>query len=113
MPDNFEEETHDLINELMIQGAIDIVGIDSETGDFLYTFTEKLATANPKIYNAMMEDLYSSMMRLWEAGFFSMDVTDKDPVVKATEKVFDKEAIQNLPRHDQFTLQDILKKMSE
>lgn len=110
--DNFDE-MDDIIEDLMIQGGIEVVGIDSNTGQFLYTFTEKLAEINPKIYKAMKDEFYSSIMRLWEAGFLSMDVTTENPIVKATSKVFDKEAISKLSQHDRMALDDILNKMSE
>jgi hypothetical protein len=107
------DEVADMVDKLLAEGALEVVGIDSKTGDFLYTFTEKLAEFNPKIYNAMMEDLHSSIMRLWEYGFFSMDVTEANPVVRATEKIFDEEAVAKLSDNDRITLNDILKKMSE
>lgn len=112
MPDNFDD-MDSVIEDLMIQGAIQVTGIDSETGEFLYTFTEKLAEINPKIYKAMVDDFQMSIMRLWEAGFLSMDITAKNPLVRATEKVFDTNAISKLSRNDQITLEDILNKMSQ
>lgn len=113
MPEDFDKETSDLVDELIEQGAIEVTGIDSATGEFLYTFTEKLATVNPKIYKAMKDDLHSSIMRLWEAGFLSMDVTAENPIVRATEKIFDENAFNKLSRNDQIALEDILNKMSE
>jgi hypothetical protein len=112
MPENFDS-LDDMMEDLMLQGAIEIVGVDAETGEFLYTFTQKLAEINPKIYQAMIEDFHSSIMRLWEAGFLSMDITSENPIVKATEKVFDKESIAKLSKNDQIALEDILNKMSE
>lgn len=103
----------EMFDDLVLKGALQIVGVDSETGDFLYNFTEKLAEVNPVIYELMIEDFHSSIMRLWEAGFLAMDVTSENPVVNATEKVFDSDAISNLSDQDQTTLRDILKKMSE
>jgi hypothetical protein len=111
--DEYFDEVSGLVDKLLEQGALEVVGIDQETGDFLYTFTEKLAEINPKIYNAMMDDYHSSIMRLWEAGFLSMDVTSSNPLVKATDKVFDSDSVAKLSRNDQINLQDILNKMSE
>lgn len=112
MPEDFDNLEY-MMEDLMLQGAIEIVGVDSETGEFLYTFTQKLAEINPRIYEAMLEDFHSSIMRLWEAGFLSMDVTDENPIVRATEKVFDKESIAKLSKNDKIALEDILNKMSE
>lgn len=109
---NFDE-MDELIEELMVQGAIEVVGIDAATGQFLYSFTEKLAEINPEMYAEMRKDFHSSLMRLWEQGFLSMDVTHENPMVKATQKIFDKSAIDKLPQHDRITLEDILNKMSQ
>jgi hypothetical protein len=111
--ENNFDDVSDLVDDLMLQGALEIVGVDQETGDFLYTFTEKLAEINPSIYNAMIDDFYMSVMKLWELGFLSMDVSQKNPLVKATDKVFDSEAISKLSSHDRMMLQDILNKMSQ
>jgi hypothetical protein len=111
--ENNFDDVSDMVDYLMLQGALEIVGVDQETGEFLYTFTEKLAEINPNIYNAMMDDYHTSIMKLWELGFLSMDVSEKNPLVKATDKVFDSEAISKLSNNDRIMLQDILKKMSE
>lgn len=102
-----------VIQDLIAKGAIEVTGVDSETGEFLYTFTQKLAEINPIIHKAMVDDFHSSLMRLWEQGFLTMDVTAQNPLVKATKKIFDQDAIDNLAQHDRMTLEDILKKMSE
>ena len=106
-------EFSEVLDDLVQQGALEIVGIDSKTGDFLYTFTEKLADINPNFYNAMLDDFHSSIMRLWEYGFFSMDVTEKNPVVKVTEKIFDETALGQLSDNDRTILDDVLNKMSQ
>jgi hypothetical protein len=102
-----------VLDDLIERGALELVGVDSKTGQFLYTFTEKLAEINPEIYSAMMDDFHSSIMRLWEMGFLSMDITEKNPMVRATEKVFDEKAMEKLSDNDRTTLNDILSKMSQ
>jgi hypothetical protein len=109
---NFDE-TEELINELMIQGAIEVVGVDSATGDFLYGFTEKLEQINPRIHKAMLEDFYDSVMILWEKGFLSMDISEDNPMVRVTPKIFDAEAVSKLFNRERSTLQNILSRMSE
>jgi hypothetical protein len=112
MQDDFDDMS-EMMDDLMQQGALEIVGVDSETGQFLYSFTEKLKEINPIIYQMMMESFYESIVRLWEKGFLSMDITEENPIVKATQKVFDQEAIEKLSAEDRVVLSDILSKMSE
>jgi hypothetical protein len=112
MSEDFDYLKQELDN-LMEQGALEIVGIDGKTGEFLYSFTEKLIQVNPNIHGLMVNAFHDSIMRLWQEGFFSMDVTAANPLVRATEKVFDQAAISKLSREDQIALSDILRKMSE
>lgn len=101
------------LDSLMEQGALEIVGVDGETGEFLYSFTEKLIEVNPNIHGLMVNAFHDSIMRLWQNGFFSMDITEANPLVRATEKVFDQAEVAKLSREDQIALSDILRKMSE
>jgi hypothetical protein len=108
-PDSLKEE----IDNLIQQGALEVVGIDEDTGEFLYSFTEKLIDINPEMHRLMLQSFHDSMMRLWEKGFLYMDVTKQNPLVTATEKVFDQNAINSLSKEDQMALSDILNKMSQ
>jgi hypothetical protein len=107
------EGIDDKLDYLMQEGALEIVGIDSETGNFLYSFTEKLAELDPIMHRMMMDSYYESITNLWQLGFLSMDITTDNPLVSATEKVFDREAVEKLSPVDRQALSDILKKMSE
>ena len=107
------EDMSDNLDYLMREGALEIVGVDAETGDFLYSFTEKLAELDPVMHEMMIDSFYDSIRNLWQLGFLSMDITAKNPMVSATEKVFDREAVEKLSPLDRQALSDILNKMSE
>jgi len=107
------EDMNDNLDYLMREGALEIVGVDAETGDFLYSFTEKLAELDPVMHEMMIDSFYDSIRNLWQLGFLSMDITAKNPMVSATEKVFDREAVEKLSPLDRQALSDILNKMSE
>ena len=40
----------DQIENMILDGSLEVSGIDEETGEFLYTFTEKLAKNYPELY---------------------------------------------------------------
>jgi len=48
------DETRDFVDKLLEQGALEIVGIDNDTGEILYGFTEKLLTVDPTLHKKML-----------------------------------------------------------
>jgi len=107
------DETRDFVDKLLEQGALEIVGIDNDTGEILYGFTEKLLTVDPTLHKKMVESFHADIMSLWEKGFLNMDVTLVNPKVSVTDKVFDVKSIIKLSESERFTLKDIMNKMSE
>lgn len=98
-----------LISDLILSGALEIAGIDMETGEPLYNFTEKLADVNPELHNEMSTYLSKEAMALWQYGFISMDVTEKNPIIKLLPKAFDKSEIEKLDKNHQYTLKEIIR----
>ena len=99
--------------ELLLSGAIEISGIDEQSGEMLFKFTEKLKDVDPKLYNKMADFFHQELMRLWEKGFISMDVTEKNPTVSLTQKALDEIEINSLSVDQRVHLEDIIKKLSE
>lgn len=105
----FDEE----FDNLILSGAVQVSGIDSETGEMLYTFTEKLKELDPKLYHKMHDIFYQDILFLWERGFLSMDVTQDNPIVSITEKALNVLEVEKLPNEQKMYLQDIMNKMLE
>ena len=57
-----------MIEHLLLQNAIEISGIDSETGEMLYSITDKLAEVNPKLYAGLKKDFEQHMFELIDQG---------------------------------------------
>jgi hypothetical protein len=51
------------------------------------------------------------MMFLWESGFVEMDITEKNPIVKLTEKAFNNKEVLKLDKDKQYTLKDIIRQL--
>lgn len=98
-----------VINDLILSGALEIAGIDMETGEPLYNFTQKLADINPELHNEMSTYFSKEAMALWQYGFISMDVTEKNPVVQLLPKAFDREEVEKLEKNHQYTLKEIIR----
>lgn len=107
------DDDESFIDNLILKGALEIVGVEAETGELLYGFTEKLIEVDPGLHAKFMGHFHQDMMYLWENGFISMDVTEANPLVNVTEKAFDEIAVSALSKNHRDALLNIIKRMSE
>lgn len=105
------EEEDKIIEDLILKGALEVSGIDIETGEPLYNFTHKLKDVSPELDQEMQTFFSQEMMFLWENGFVEMDVTEVDPIVKLTNKAFDDKEVLKLDKNKQYTLKDIIRQL--
>lgn len=106
------DDSDEIIEQLILEGSIEIAGIDSATGQFVYSFTKDAKEKNPGLYNSVQEDFYNNMMYLWQNGIIEMDISSDNPLVKPTAKIYDKQLIESLPLSVLHTLHYILDAMS-
>lgn len=97
------------IEYLILEGAAEVSGIDLETGEAVYTFTDKLEEINPKLHGVVKEYISGSVLSLWVKGYLEIDYFDDDPMVKLTEKAFDSESIALLDQKEQSILLHTIK----
>lgn len=97
------------IEELILEGAIEVVGLDDKTGEFLYGFTNKLRDLYPEIYNEVQTHFSKEAMVLWQNGFLKMDITESNPIVSITPKALDQEEVDKLDPEIKSTLKEILR----
>lgn len=96
------------IEKLILEGALEVGGIDIESGEILYNFTGKLKEVMPELYNEHLNFVNSEIMFLWEFGFLSIDnMLDDNPRVNLTLKAYDQDKIKELPTDKQRSLQEI------
>ena len=105
---NFKDED-DAIDQLILSGALEVAGIDIETGEPMYNFTEKLIDVSPELHDEVSTYFSRETMSLWSNGFLSMDVTEKNPIVTLTKKALDSEEVLKLSKESQRTLQEIIR----
>jgi hypothetical protein len=106
MMENSEDE---IIKDLILSGALEVAGIDMETGEPLYNFTEKLVDVDPELHKEVAAYFSTETMALWQHGFISMDVTEKNPMVKLLPKAFNPDEVAKLSKNHQYTLKEIIR----
>lgn len=102
------------IEELILNGIVELSGIDSDTGEFLYNFTEKLKKDMPELWNKRMEFIKSEITFFWENGFLEVENFEtNEPIIMLTEMAFDEYEIAKLSKERQHTLKEIIRMLEE
>jgi len=99
----------EIIEDLILQGALEVAGLDIESGEMLYNFTPKLQSINPELHNEFSKYFSSETQALWEHGFLEMDPTEENPIVRLTEKALKEEEVLKLEKDRQYTLKEIIR----
>lgn len=87
---------NDMLEKLILDGSVEVAGIDIETGNFLYNFTKDLENTHPEMFKSIMESFYAGVMSLWEKGYVDIDMNDDDPLVTLTEKAENMDGTEDL-----------------
>jgi hypothetical protein len=98
-----------IFEDLILSGALEVAGVDIDTGEMLYNFTEKLKDINPELHNEFSTYFSTEISGLWENGFIEMDITEKNPMVSLTKKALDEKEVKKLDKHKQYTLKEIIR----
>lgn len=102
-------EDDKIIEDLILKGALEISGIDLETGEPIYNFTKKLKEVNPELHKESFTYFYNEVLKLWENGFVNMNIFEDNPIVSITEKAFNKEETSKLTKDERFSLEEIIR----
>jgi hypothetical protein len=99
-----EKEVNEMIDNLVLMGYLDVVGIDSDSGEFLYGVSPEIKKLIPQIAEELNEMFLKQVENLWTKGFVSMDVTEQNPMVSLTELAFDQNKVDALSFEERNTL---------
>ena len=101
---NKEDE---LIKNLILQGALEVAGVDSETGEFLYAITSKMKYVMPDMYEDHLKVVNKDLLNLWEKGYLDIDFFLTDPIVTISEKGLDKNEVSKLTKPEIWALEEV------
>ncbi len=106
------EEINDF-DKLLLSGVIEPAALDPDTGEMLYSFSEKLEERNPELHRIVLENFYKTSLKLWELGFLNMDITNSNPMVSLTPRAFNDRKIKQLDEDLQFALLEIKRGLTQ
>lgn len=104
---NMIPEEQDAIDYLILNGGIEVVGLEADSGEFLYAFTPKIKELMPALYEDHIADVNKNVLKLWEMGFLNIDFMQNDPVITISKKSLDLDEVSKLSRDDQWHLNEI------
>lgn len=104
---NMIPEEQDAIDYLLLNGGLEVVGLDSDNGEFLYAFTPKIKDLMPELYKEHISDVNKNVLKLWEMGYLEIDFMQEDPVITVGAKAFDLGQVSKLSKDDQWHLNEI------
>jgi hypothetical protein len=97
----------ELIENLILQGALEVAGVDSENGEFLYAITSRMKEVMPDLYEDHLKTVNRDLLNLWEKGYVNIDFFLPDPVVTISEKGLDKSEISKLTKPEIWALEEV------
>ena len=98
------------VEELILEGIVEVSGIDSESGEFLYSFTDKVKQALPEMLEKRLKHIHAKILFFWRLGFIDIDdPRSSNPIVMLSEKAFDDDAVNQLPEEKRLDLEQIKK----
>jgi hypothetical protein len=100
-------EENKIIEKLILEGGLEVAGVDSEDGSLLYSFTPKIKELMPELYRDHINSVNSEMLYLWEKGYVDIDFFAKDPVVTLTSKSFDEAEMSKLNKRQKWSIEEL------
>ena len=96
-----------IIDQLILDGGLEVAGVDPETGEMLYAFTPKVKDLMPELYNDHLNFVNDELMVLWEKGYVNIDFLIDDPLISLTPKSNDPEQTLKLSKQERWSLQEL------
>ena len=102
-----DEQISEIIDHLILEGGIEIAGVDPESGEMLYAFTPKVKEIMPELYHDHLNFVNDELMVLWEKGYVDIDFLKDDPLIYISNKSYDPEEVKKLSKQERWSLQEL------
>jgi hypothetical protein len=98
------------IEELILSGAVEVSGIDTESGSFLYSFTDRLQEVMPDLFANKVAFIQDQLMYFYEVGMVDIqNPLSPNPIFALTDLAFEQELVDGLPEEKKKALAEIKK----
>lgn len=108
-----DDAVNEMIDRMLLSGYLEIDGVDSETGEFLYSVNKKLYEEIPDLQERLQSAFLEEVYNLWTKGMVSMDATLSNPIVSLTEDAFDADKVAELTVEERHTLFVVMQAMKQ
>lgn len=108
-----DEEVNQMIEKMVLSGYLDVDGIDSETGEFLYRVSPSLYEQIPDFAEKLQDAFLDEVYNLWMKGMVNMDATKQNPLVSLTKDALDPEKVAKLTVEERHTLFVVMQAMRQ
>ena len=98
---------NEMIEKLILEGGLEVAGIDSENGSLLYLFTPKIKELMPELYSDHLNRVNAEILSLWERAYVDIDFLAKEPIVTLTNKSFDPLEMSKLRKQDVWAIEEL------
>ena len=96
-----------IIDDLILEGGLEVAGIDPDSGEMLYSFTPKVKELMPELYEDHLNFVNAELMVLWEKGYVNIDFFKEDPLISLTNKANDPDEVAKLSKQERWSLQEL------
>ncbi len=104
---NMTLDENEMIERLILEGALEVAGVDSENGSLLYSFTPKIEQVMPELYHDHLNRVNAEILSLWERAYVNIDFLAKEPIVTLTDKSFDPAEMSKLRKQDVWAIEEL------
>ena len=102
-----DEAISKIIDTLILEGGIEVAGVDPDTGEILYAFTPKVKEIMPELYHDHLNFVNDELMILWEKGYVDIDFLQDDPLISLSDKAYDTNELDKLSKQQKWSLQEL------
>jgi hypothetical protein len=102
-----DEQISEIIDHLILEGGLEVAGVDPESGEMLYAFTPKVKEIMPELYHDHLNFVNDELMVLWEKGYVDINFLMDDPLISLTAKSYDPDELQKLSKQEKWSLQEL------
>jgi hypothetical protein len=102
------------IEELVLSGVVEVSGIDSKSGEFVYSFTNDINDVVPEFMHKRLNFVKNEVDFFLELGFLEMNNPgSRNPILFLTDKAFDDDEVSTLSKNKQNSLKEIKRLFEE